>query len=179
MAAAVGCRTAIVDLFVLPEVLASVDRLVVLPADAVVLGDVAELAGLDLHGNLLAAPTVVGDRASSGFVLIHAASGRLKAKTHASAELRRRAYARHAFDFDAFDADVLVIDAAEYRRREMVSTYVPLIEEFGLTYRELLHFEVGPHRAVDRRGVARGPVAQSAGAGLAAALGRQGKAVDR
>ena len=128
--------------------LASVDRLVVLPADAVVIGDVAELAGLDLHGNLLAAPTVVGDRASSGFVLIHAASGRLRAKTHASAELRRRAYARHAFDFDAFDADVLVIDAAEYRRREMVSTYVPLIEEFGLTYRELLHFEVGPHRAV-------------------------------
>jgi lipopolysaccharide biosynthesis glycosyltransferase len=129
-------------------VLASVDRLVVLPADAVVLGDVAELADLDLQGNLLAAPTVVGDRASSGFVLIHAASGRLRAKTHASAELRRRAYARHAFDFDAFDADVLVIDAAEYRRRQMVSIYVPLIEEFGLTYRELLHFEVGPHRAV-------------------------------
>ena len=137
-----------VDLLVLPEVLASVDRLVVLPADAIVLGDVAELADLELNGDLLAAPTVIGDRASSGFVLIHGASSRLKARTHASAELRRRAYARHQFDFDAFDVDVLVIDAAEYRRRQMVCTYVPLIEEFGLSFRELLHFEVGPHRAV-------------------------------
>ena len=25
---------------------------------------------------------------------------------------------------------------------------MPLIEEFGLSFRELLHFEVGPHRAV-------------------------------
>ena len=91
---------------------------------------------------------MIGDRASSGFVLIHGASSRLKARTHASAELRRRAYARHRFDFDAFDVDVLVFDAAEYRRRQMVCTYVPLIEEFGLSFRELLHFEVGPQRAV-------------------------------
>lgn len=137
-----------VELLVLPEVLASVDRLVVLPADAVVLGDVAELADLDLAGELVAAPTVIGDRASSGFLVIHGASSRLRAKTRAAAELRRRAYARHAFDFDAFDVDVLVLDAAEYRRRSMVATYVPLIEEFGLSFRELLHFEVGPHRVV-------------------------------
>ncbi len=96
----------------------------------------------------MAAPTVVGERSSSGFVLIHTAGSRLKAKTQASAELRRTAYARHRFDFDAFDIDVLVLDAAEFRRRGLLQSAVPLIEEFGLTLRELLHFESGPHHAV-------------------------------
>ena len=137
-----------VDLLALPEVLAAVDRLVVLPVDSIVRGDIAVLADLELDGALLAAPTVVGERASSGFVLIHTAGSRLKAKTRESAELRRQAYARHAFDFDAFDIDVLVLDAAEFRRRRLLHSAVPLIEEFGLTLRELLHFEVGPHRAV-------------------------------
>ncbi len=137
-----------VDLLALPEVLAAVDRLVVLPVDSIVRGDIAALADLELDGALLAAPTVVGERASSGFVLIHTAGSRLKAKTRESAELRRQAYARHAFDFDAFDIDVLVLDAAEFRRRRLLHSAVPLIEEFGFTLRELLHFEVGPHRAV-------------------------------
>ncbi|WP_375432123.1 hypothetical protein [uncultured Friedmanniella sp.] len=136
-----------VDLLALPEVLATLDRLLVLPVDSLVLGDVTEMADLDLGGQLLAAPTVVGERASSGFVLIHTASSRLKAKTQSSAELRRRAYARHRFDFDAYDVDVLVLDAAEFRRRGVLASGVPLIEEFGLTARELLHLETGPHRA--------------------------------
>ena len=59
------------------------------------------------------------------------------------------AYARHAFDFDAFDIDVLVLDAGRVPAPAICShSTVPLIEEFGLTCRELLHFEVGPHRAV-------------------------------
>jgi hypothetical protein len=43
---------------------------------------------------------------------------------------------------------VLVLDLDEARRRSLTSTYVPYVEEFGLTFREILLFEVGPHRIV-------------------------------
>jgi hypothetical protein len=136
-----------IDLFVLPDLLSAVDRLVVLPDAAVVSANIGELADLDLHGHLLAAPTVNGLRGSSGFGLLHAAGNRLGSQTRSATELRRRAHARHRFDFDAFELSVLVVDAAQWRERDLLATYVPYIEEFGLTVRDLLHFEIGPHRA--------------------------------
>ncbi len=137
-----------VDLLSVGHLLPDVRRAVVLPANALVRGDLAELAGLDLAGALLAAPTVVGARGTSGFGLLHAAGSRLGGRTAASAELRRQGHARHRFDFDAFDVAVLVLDLDEARRRSLVQTYVPYIEEFGLTFREILLLEVGPRRVV-------------------------------
>ncbi|MGZ8744716.1 MAG: glycosyltransferase, partial [Nocardioides sp.] len=137
-----------VDLLALGQLLPDVRRAVVLPVDALVTGDLAELADLDLEGTLLAAPTVVGARGASGFGLLHAAGSRLRGRTAASTELRRQGHARHRFDFDAFEVDVLVLDLDEARRRSLVQTYVPYIEEFGLTFREILLLEVGPHRVV-------------------------------
>ena len=119
-----------------------------MPTNSLVIGDLAELADLDLAGKLLAAPTVVGERGASGFGLLHAAGNRLRSRTAASAELRRQGHARHRFDFDAFEIDLLVLDLEEARRRSLVQTYVPYVEEFGLTFREILLLEVGPHRVV-------------------------------
>jgi lipopolysaccharide biosynthesis glycosyltransferase len=136
------------DLLVLSELLPAVDRAVLLPADAVATADVARLFDLDLAGKLLAAPTVVGTSGASGFGVIHSASMRLGPKTKVSTELRRRAYARHAFDFDAFTTDVLVVDLARARSGGFVGEYLPHVEEFGLTLRDVLHFAVGPRRAV-------------------------------
>jgi hypothetical protein len=113
-----------------------------------VTADVAQLSDLDLGGNLLAAPTVVGTTGSSGFGAIHGAGLRLGPKTVVSMELRRRAYARHAFDFDAFTNDVLVLDLARARSEAFVEEYLPYVVEFGLTLRDVLHLTVGPHRAV-------------------------------
>ena len=80
--------------------------------------------------------------------MLNAAANRLGARTAAATELRRRAYARHRFDFDAFDIDVLVLDLAAWRIAAVLPTYIPYLEEFGLTLRELLHLAVGPDRAV-------------------------------
>ena len=136
------------DLLVLSELLPTVDRIVVLPVDAMATADIAKLYDVDLGGNLLAAPTVVGTVGSSGFRVIHDAGLRLGPKTKAATELRRRAYARHAFDFDAFTTDVFVLDLARMRTERFVETYLPYVEEFGLTLRDSLHFAIGPHRAV-------------------------------
>ena len=136
------------DALALPGLLPDVDRVVVLPRAALVLGDVAELADLDLAGHALAAPDMVGHAASSGFGVIHAAALRLETRTPvATTELRRRAHARHAFDFRAFDVAVLVLDLERLRREELVSEAAQLADEFGLSAREVLHFHAGPARA--------------------------------
>jgi hypothetical protein len=137
-----------VDLLVLSGLLPSIDRVVVLPVDAVATADIAWLSELDLGGDLLGAPNVVGTTGSSGFGVIHSAGLRLEHVTKASTELRRQAFARHAFDFDAFTTDVLVLDLARARTDKLVERYLPYVKEFGLTTREILHFVVGPHRAV-------------------------------
>lgn len=136
------------EVLVLPQLLPDVDRVVVLPLTAVVEGDVAELSGIDLVDRSLAAPDVAGNTESSGFGVIHNAGTRLSTRTIVATELRRRAHARHAFDFTAFDIDVLVLDLARLREDGLLAESVELIEEFGLTAREVLHFHIGPARAV-------------------------------
>ena len=136
-----------VDRLVLLGLLPLYDRLILLPAESVVYGDVAELSGLPLDGQLLAAADPAGRPGTSGFGVLNQAANRLQHLTASSSELRRRAYARHRFDFDAFDIDVLVVDLTLWRKAEMLPSYLPYVEEFGLTVLELLHLMVGPNRA--------------------------------
>jgi hypothetical protein len=129
------------------DLLPDVDRVVVLPLPSVATGDVAELADLDLGGHLLAAPGQIG-RNASGFAVIHDAAKRLGRRTDTSSALRRTAHARHAFDFDAFRTDVLVVDLARARGERLAAQALPLAEEFGLDATEALHYLLGPGRAV-------------------------------
>jgi hypothetical protein len=131
----------------LPELLPDVARAVVLPLPAVATGDVAELADLDLGGHGVAAPRRPGTADASGFGVIHAAAARLEDRTQASAALRRTAHARHAFDFDAFDTDVLVLDLDRLRREGFTAHALALVAEFGLDDTEALHYLCGPDRA--------------------------------
>lgn len=135
------------DLAVLPLLLPSVARVLVLPGTAVAVGDLSELFDLDLGGHLLGAPTTRGTRGASGFGLIHAAAGRLRDATAPAAELRRVAHARHAFDFDSLTTSVMVLDLEGLRRDRFVQTYVSLMAEYGLTLRDLLCLLAGPDRA--------------------------------
>jgi hypothetical protein len=128
----------------LADLLPGADRVVVLPLPAIATADVAELADLDLGGHAFAAATQAG-RDVSGFGVIHTAAARLGPRTDASAALRRTAHARHAFDFDAFTGDVLVVDLAAMAR--LSAEAVPLAKEFGLDDVETLHYLAGPGRA--------------------------------
>jgi hypothetical protein len=136
-----AARLLIADL--LPEV----DRLVVLPLPAVATADVAELAELDLGGHALAAPSRQAANDVSGFGVIHTAALRLGDRTDAAADLRRTAHARHAFDFDAFTGDVLVLDLARLRAERFGPRALELVQAYGLDDLEALHYLVGPQRA--------------------------------
>ena len=92
-------------------------------------------------------PPTAPARPSSGFGVIHQAAARLSFRTEAASSLRRTAHARHAFDFDAFTTDVLVLDLARMREEGFSREALPLVEEFGLGDVEALHYLVGPDRA--------------------------------
>ncbi len=130
----------------LADLLPGVDRLVLLPVPSVVEADVAELAALDLGGRRLAAPTRPG-RDDSGFAVVHAAALRLSARPDAAATLRRTAHARHAFDFDAFTDEPLVLDLAGLRADGFGDEALRLVQAYGLTDLEVLHFVAGADRA--------------------------------
>lgn len=135
-------------LLLLPELLDDVDRAVVLPAAAVVLGDIAELADRELDGKPLAARTTLGTTASSGFGRLYRAAKRLHPDAVIAHELFLRIHARHVFDFDAFDTEVLVLDLARLRKDELGAQFLPYLERFGFTATEALTLYAGPNRAV-------------------------------
>ena len=83
----------------------------------------------------------------SGFGVIHAAALRLNGRSDLAAELRRTAHARHAFDFDAFTDDVLVLDLERLRREGFRDRALALAGEFALRETEVLHYLAGPDRA--------------------------------
>jgi lipopolysaccharide biosynthesis glycosyltransferase len=130
----------------LEDLLPDVDRVVLLPLPAVATADVAELADLDLAPHAIAAPTS-GGKDASGFGFIHRAALRLGNRVDLAAELRRTAHARHAFDFDAFGTDVMVLDLARLRREGFREQALALVSEFGLGEFEVLQYVFGPNRA--------------------------------
>ena len=132
----------------LPHLLPAVGRVVLLPLPAIATGDIAELHDLALGDHALAAPTRPGTENVSGFGIIHAAAARLRRRTDAAAALRRTAHARHRFDFDAFDTDVMVLDLERMRRDELAEAAGALAAEYGLDGAEVLHYLVGPRRAI-------------------------------
>jgi hypothetical protein len=130
----------------LPELLPDADRVVLLPVPAVATADVAELADLDLGPHAIAAPARAG-KGASGFGIIHQAALRLGNRIELAAELRRTAHARHAFDFDAFATDVMVLDLGRLRRERFTEQALSLVAEFGLDELEVLQYLFGPSRA--------------------------------
>jgi hypothetical protein len=131
----------------LPALLPGADRVVVLPLPSVATGDIAELADLELGGHAVAAARRPGIADVSGFGVIQDAAARLEDRTQAAAALRRTAYARHRFDFDAFRTDVLVLDLERLRREGFAEQGLSLVEAFGLDDAEALHYLYGPNRA--------------------------------
>jgi lipopolysaccharide biosynthesis glycosyltransferase len=130
----------------LPELLPDADRVVLLPVPSVATADVAELADLDLGPHAIAAHAR-GGKGGSGFGIIHHAALRLAGRVDLAAELRRTAHARHAFDFDAFTTDVMVLDVARLRREGFREQALALVKEFGLNELEVLQYLFGPERA--------------------------------
>lgn len=124
-----------------------VERCVMIPGDSLVLEDISDLARGDLQGHVIAAPDRTSATEHSGFGRLYAAGNRLAAVRDKATELRRIGHRLHAFDFDAFRSDVLVIDVPAWRRAGTSARLAAYVSEFALSLDEALMLEFGPHRA--------------------------------
>ncbi|AEI11630.1 glycosyltransferase family 8 protein [Cellulomonas gilvus] len=139
---------ATMDRLLLPDLLPELTRITYVDIDTLPIGDVAQLAAWDLAGAPLAARDAVARGASSGFGNLHSTARRLRTSPTAANELLRLAYQRHAFDFDAFNAGILVLDLERMRADDFGPTFLPWVEQFGMNDQELLNAYAGADRAV-------------------------------
>jgi lipopolysaccharide biosynthesis glycosyltransferase len=131
---------ATMDRLLLPEVLRELDRITYLDIDTVTEGDVCELAALDLRGHPLAGRP----GRQSGATLWRLAGDKLAPEP--ASELRRTMSARHAFDFQAVNAGVLVLDLARMRADRFVEEFLPMAGRFGLNDQDILNAYAGADR---------------------------------
>ena len=121
------------DRLLLPSLLPDVDRLVYVDVDALVLGDVAELAALDLDGRPFAA------RASfyPGYLYWWKAAHRLPPER---ADALRRQMSQRPFSpgDTALNAGVLVLDLARLRQDDFTALALAYVEQFGLNDQDVL-----------------------------------------
>ena len=137
---------ATMDRLLLPELLPDVSRIIHHDLDAVTLGDLAELYETDLEGHAIAARTSPQPEFRSGFRTIIAAGERLKNAPDLARELIKRTHARHVYDFDGFNAGVLVLDLERMRKDQFCRQFLPYAERFGMHDQEILNVYAGADR---------------------------------
>lgn len=135
------------DRLLLPDLLPELDKIVYHDIDALPLGDVSVLADFDLEGHPIAARSAVVRLVRSGFQTIHSSARRLKEDPSLANELLHRMYHRHAFDFVAFNAGILVLDLAQMRDEDFGRNFIPFVERFGLNDQVVLNCYAGARRA--------------------------------
>lgn len=128
------------DRLVLPDLLPDLKRITYVDIDTVTEGDVCELHSVDLKGLPLAARTSVYSVTDQWRT-----AGNLLSAQKAS-DLRRTMAAKYDFDFNNFNAGVLVLDLERMRADNFVETYLPLVGRFGLHDQDILIMYVGPNR---------------------------------
>jgi lipopolysaccharide biosynthesis glycosyltransferase len=137
---------ATMDRLLLPELLPDVERIIHHDLDAICAGDLAELFDTDLNGHPIAARTSPQPEFRSGFRTIIAASERLKKSPERARELVLRTHARHVYDFNGFNAGVMVLDLNRMRADDFCRHFLPYAERFGMHDQEILNVYAGSDR---------------------------------
>lgn len=140
--------TVTMDRTILPELLPDVDRIVHVDLDALCMADLAELFDVDMAGACVAAVDEPQPNYGRGFDSLRDSARLLRREGHP--ELAREYLIRTAseleFDFDIFNAGVMVLDLAALRASRFCARYLPYVERFGINGQRVLNVGVGRAR---------------------------------
>ncbi|MGH8859707.1 MAG: glycosyltransferase family 8 protein [Jatrophihabitantaceae bacterium] len=136
---------ATMDRTALPLLLPDVDRIIHFDLDAVCLSDLAELFELDMQGKPVAAAAEPQPSYVSGFETFRRSARRLRREgdPDLARELLIRTHTRHGFDFDIFNAGLMVLDLAKMRADDFCGRYLPYVQVFGLNGQVVLNAYAG------------------------------------
>jgi lipopolysaccharide biosynthesis glycosyltransferase len=130
------------DRVLLPLICDSIDRIVYVDIDTVMLGDICVLARSDLAGTPIAARDSNVSEASEW------RRAGLTLEQGLATDLRRRMGRLHGYGAAALNAGVLVMDLDRMRRDDFTATTFAWIEQFGLNDQDSMLAYAGPDRSV-------------------------------
>ncbi len=136
---------ATMDRTILPVLLPEVDRMIHFDLDALCLADLGELYDTDLEGAAIASTREPQPKFVSGFETYRWSANRLRRE--GSGELAReftiRTHAEDRFDFDVFNAGIMVMDLAKMRADDFCGRYLPYVQHYGLNGQIVLNTYTG------------------------------------
>jgi lipopolysaccharide biosynthesis glycosyltransferase len=132
---------ATLDRLLLPDLLVDLDRVVYIDLDVLPVGDVAELYDWDLAGAPLAGCTTPFMK--SGYANILKLAAHERDDPAAGDWLLRWMASTHPYDFDRFNAGVLVFDLARMRRDDFTRRFIPFVDAHGFNDQIVLNLYTG------------------------------------
>lgn len=143
---------ATMDRLLLPDLLPELKRIVHFDIDALCRSDIAALADTPMGEHAIAARLSPQPDARSGFATIISAAQRLKKQEREARELILRSHNMHAFDFESFNAGIMVLDLERMRADDFCRRFIPYAERFGLHDQEILNQYAGGRIAMLDKG---------------------------
>jgi lipopolysaccharide biosynthesis glycosyltransferase len=142
--------TATMDRTILPALLEDVHRIIHFDLDALCLGDLAGLFDVDMEGTAIAGATTPQPRFLSGFHTFRRNAERLRKEGHPdlAREVVLRTHSQHEFDFDVFNAGIMLLDLDKMREDDFCGRYLPNVQRFGFNGQVVLNAYVGGKRKV-------------------------------
>ncbi len=137
---------ATMDRLLLPDLLPETTRIVHHDLDALCLADLAELWAVDLGGAPIAARTSPHASRTSGFASVMRKSERFRQRPELGREYLLRTHTRHRFDYQNFNAGIMLLDLAVMRTDGFCRNFLPYAERFGMHDQEVLNVYAGADR---------------------------------
>ncbi len=139
---------ATMDRTIMPVLLDDVDRIIHFDLDALCLADLGELYDVDLAGMPIAATVDAQPRYQSGFETVRRAAKLLRreGKPDEAHEFLLRMHSQHAFDFEIFNAGIMVLDLARMREDDFCGRYLAYVQRFGINGQNVLNVYAGRRR---------------------------------
>ncbi len=136
---------ATMDRTILPELLPDVDRILHFDLDALCLSDIAELYDVEMDGAPIASTPEPQPKFVSGFETYRWSANRLRREgsPERARELTLRTHAKDHFDFDVFNAGIMVMDLAKMRADDFCGSYLPYVQHYGLNGQIVLNAYTG------------------------------------
>lgn len=136
------------DRTILPELLRNVDRIIHFDLDALCLGDLAELFDTDMTGAWVAAADEPQPNYGRGFNSLRDSARLLRREgfPELAREYIIRTHRELEFDFEIFNAGVMVLNLAEMRAGGFCEHYLAYVERFGINGQRVLNVGVGARR---------------------------------
>ncbi|HEY8300309.1 MAG TPA: glycosyltransferase [Jatrophihabitans sp.] len=136
---------ATMDRTLLPLILPDVDRMMHLDLDLLILGDLADLYDTPFDGHRMVAIPEPQQCYISGYDTVRRTAHRLRSvgTPELAVELLGRVAERHAFDFEVFNAGVMVMNLDKMREEEFCARFLPYVQRYGVNGQEVLNIYVG------------------------------------